>query len=176
MRARAMVAFSGGFGPVDELPEALTRIQTVKTAPIPIVLFGEELWRDIINFEGMTKAGSILEQDFALVIYVETTEAAWNAIRNHYGWPDVLTHHFIAACQAYIDFRPTELSKGYRHEPARPPSCPSRRARLSYHARRLGRLSAKLTWQAGYKTAFLSGSCVAASRLRGTRPRLADGD
>ena len=84
-----MVAFSGGFGPVDELPKALTRIQTVKTAPIPIVLFGEELWRDIINFEGMTKAGSILEQDFALVIYVETTEAAWNAIRNHYGWPDV---------------------------------------------------------------------------------------
>ena len=28
-------------------------------------------------------------------------------------------------------------------------------------------LSAKLTWQAGYKTAFLSGSCVAASRLGG---------
>ena len=43
----------------------------------------------MINFEGMAKAGSILEQDFDLVIYVETTEAAWNAIRNHYGWPDV---------------------------------------------------------------------------------------
>ncbi len=28
-------------------------------------------------------------------------------------------------------------------------------------------LSAKMTWQAGYKTAFLSGSCVAASRLGG---------
>ena len=74
---------------MDGLLEALTLIQTVKIAPIPIVLFGEELWRDIINFEGMAKTGSISEQDFDLVIYVETTEAAWNAIRNHYGWPDV---------------------------------------------------------------------------------------
>ena len=28
-------------------------------------------------------------------------------------------------------------------------------------------LTAKLTWEAGFKTAFLSGSCVAASRLGG---------
>ena len=84
-----MIAFPGGFGPMDQRLEALTLIQTVKIAPIPIVLFGEELWRDIINFEGMAKAGSISVQDFDLVIYVETTEAAWNAIRNHYEWPDV---------------------------------------------------------------------------------------
>ena len=84
-----MVAFPGGFDPKDELLEALTLIQTIKIAPIPIVLFGEGLWRDIINFEGMAKAGAISAQDFDLVIYVETAEAAWNATRNHYGWPDV---------------------------------------------------------------------------------------
>ena len=59
MRARAMAAFPGGFGTMDELLEALTLIQTVKIAPIPIVLYGEELWRDIINFGGMAKAGAI---------------------------------------------------------------------------------------------------------------------
>ena len=84
-----MVTFPGGFGPMDELLEAPTLIQTVKIATIPIVLFGQELWRDIINFEGMAIAGAISEQDLDLVIYVETAEAVWNAIRNHYGWPDV---------------------------------------------------------------------------------------
>ena len=77
-----MIAFPGDFGPMDQRLEALTLIQTVKIAPIPIVLFGEELWRDIINCKGMAKAGAISEQDFDLVIYVETTEVAWNAIRN----------------------------------------------------------------------------------------------
>ena len=43
MPARAMVVFPGGFGPMDETLRALTLIQTVKLAPIPIVLFGQEL-------------------------------------------------------------------------------------------------------------------------------------
>ena len=84
-----MVALPGGIGTIDELFETLTLFQTVKITPVPIVLFGQEFWRDIINFEGMAKAGSISVQDFDLVIYVETTEAAWKAICNHYGWPDV---------------------------------------------------------------------------------------
>ena len=60
MRARAMVTFSGGLGPMNVLLEALTLIQTVKSATILIVLFGQQIWRDIINFEGMAKASTIL--------------------------------------------------------------------------------------------------------------------
>ena len=67
MRASAMVAFPGGIGTMDELFEALALIQTVKIAPIPIVLFGQVFWRGIINFEGMAKAGVISEQDIDLV-------------------------------------------------------------------------------------------------------------
>ena len=59
MRARAMVDFPGGFGPMDELLEALTLIQTAKIATTPIVLSGQEIWREIINFEGMAKASTI---------------------------------------------------------------------------------------------------------------------
>ena len=35
----------------------------------------------------MAKAGVISEQDIDLVTYIETAEAAWDAIRDHYGWP-----------------------------------------------------------------------------------------
>ena len=84
-----MVAFPGGFGTMDELFETLTLIQTGKILPIPILLFGEEFWRKIINFEAMVEAGVISKGDLELFSYVETAEAAWNAIRDHYGWPDI---------------------------------------------------------------------------------------
>ena len=74
MRARAMVAFPGGFGTMDELFETLTLIQTGKISPIPILLFGEEFWRKIINFEAMVEAGVISKGDLELFSYVETAE------------------------------------------------------------------------------------------------------
>jgi uncharacterized protein (TIGR00730 family) len=89
MRARAMVAFPGGFGTMDELFEALTLIQTKKITPIPILLFGEDYWRKIVNFDAMVDAGVISAEDLDLFTYVETAEAAWNTIRDYYGWPDI---------------------------------------------------------------------------------------
>ena len=79
----------GGMGTIDELFETRTLIQTVKIAPIPIVLFGQEFWRDIINFEGIANAGVFSGQDIDFVTGLETTEAAWTAIRDHYGWLDL---------------------------------------------------------------------------------------
>src|ERR1700722_1617766 len=45
LRARALVAFPGGFGTFDELFGVLTLIQTRKIGPIPVVLVGESYWR-----------------------------------------------------------------------------------------------------------------------------------
>jgi len=84
MRARALVAFPGGFGTLDELFETLTLIQTKKVKPVPILLFGREYWQHIINFEALVDEGTIDPEDLDLFQYVETAQEAWSAIQTFY--------------------------------------------------------------------------------------------
>src|SRR5262249_33909304 len=49
MRAKAMVAFPGGYGTMDELFEALTLVQTGKVKSLPVILFGKEFWTKALN-------------------------------------------------------------------------------------------------------------------------------
>ncbi len=81
MRARALVAFPGGFGTLDELFETLTLIQTKKVKPVPVLLFGREYWQRIINFEALVDEGAIVPQDLDLFQYVETANEAWDVIQ-----------------------------------------------------------------------------------------------
>ena len=80
MRAKAMVAFPGGFGTMDELFEALTLIQTRKVKPIPVLLFGRRFWKKVINFEALVEEGTINEEDLSIFRYVSTAEEAWEVI------------------------------------------------------------------------------------------------
>ena len=80
MRAKALVAFPGGFGTLDELFETLTLIQTQKVNPIPILLFGREFWERVINFNALVEEGMISAKDLDLFEFVETAEDAWNVI------------------------------------------------------------------------------------------------
>jgi uncharacterized protein (TIGR00730 family) len=81
MRARALVAFPGGYGTMDELFEALTLIQTQKIEPLPIVLMGREFWDGIINFQRFVDEGVIAPRDIHLFRYAETAKEAWDCIR-----------------------------------------------------------------------------------------------
>lgn len=80
MRAKALVAFPGGFGTMDELFETLTLIQTHKVKPIPVLLFGREFWQKIINFEALVEEGTISPQDLNIFQYVNMAEEAWEII------------------------------------------------------------------------------------------------
>ncbi len=85
MRARALVAFPGGFGTLDELFETLTLIQTGKMAPVPIVLFGREFWEKAIDLPFLVEEGTIAPQDLHLVSYAETAVEAWETIARFHG-------------------------------------------------------------------------------------------
>jgi uncharacterized protein (TIGR00730 family) len=78
MRANALVVFPGGLGTLDELFELLALRQTGKSPPLPIILYDEAFWRDILNFDAMVKHGVIGAEDLTLFSYAETPEQAWD--------------------------------------------------------------------------------------------------
>ncbi len=84
LRAKALIAFPGGFGTFDELFEALTLLQTHKIEYIPVILFGTQYWKKMINFDFMVNEGVIDPQDVELFEYADTAEEAWAIIRNVY--------------------------------------------------------------------------------------------
>ncbi len=81
LRSRALVAFPGGFGTLDELFEALTLVQTRKVPSLPIVLFGEEYWRRVIDFDALVEEGTIDRDDLELFVFAEKAAEAWNYIK-----------------------------------------------------------------------------------------------
>ena len=85
MRAKALVAFPGGFGTLDELFEVITLVQTRKAKPVPIVLHGKDYWQRLLNLEVLIEEGAISPEDLKLISYVDTPEEAWNVIREFYG-------------------------------------------------------------------------------------------
>jgi hypothetical protein len=84
MRAKALVAFPGGFGTLDELFEVLTLVQTGKAKPVPIVLFGTEFWKSVVNFEALVEQGTISAADLDLFRYTDDPEEAWGFIKAFY--------------------------------------------------------------------------------------------
>jgi uncharacterized protein (TIGR00730 family) len=93
MRAKALVAFPGGFGTLDELFEALTLVQTDKTKRIPIILFGKDYWTQLINFDFLVAEGTIDPDDLKFFRFADTAERSWKMIRDFHkkpvGWKEV---------------------------------------------------------------------------------------
>ena len=84
MRAKALVAFPGGFGTLDEVFDALTLIQTKKIPHVPVILFGKSYWNRIINFNVLVDEGTISAEDLDLIQYAETAEEAWTLIKKDF--------------------------------------------------------------------------------------------
>ncbi|MBV6271898.1 TIGR00730 family Rossman fold protein [Alcaligenaceae bacterium CGII-47] len=84
MRARALVAFPGGYGTLDELFDVLTLVQTQKMPRIPIVLLGGEFWRRVVDFDFLIEEGMISAADAELFTVVEKAEEAVAILHDFY--------------------------------------------------------------------------------------------
>lgn len=82
LRAKALVAFPGGFGTFDELFEILTLVQTHKSQKVPILLYGSDYWRSVIDFDAMMAQGTISAEDAQCFQYVDSPEAAWDMVKS----------------------------------------------------------------------------------------------
>jgi uncharacterized protein (TIGR00730 family) len=80
LRARALVAFPGGYGTLDELFETLTLVQTRTIKPVPVVLVGEEYWRKAFDADFLVEEGVIEPEDRELFWFAETAEETWDGI------------------------------------------------------------------------------------------------
>jgi len=81
MRAKALVAFPGGFGTLDELFEILTLVQTRKSQMVPILLYGTAYWKKIVNFEALVEEGTISKADLDCFHFVDEPAQAWTQIK-----------------------------------------------------------------------------------------------
>ena len=82
LRAKALVAFPGGYGTLDEMFETLTLVQTRTIKPVPVVLVGERYWRQAFNVDFLVDEGVIDPEDRELFWFAETAQEIWEGIQH----------------------------------------------------------------------------------------------
>ena len=81
--AKALVIFPGGFGTMDEMFELLTIVQTEKTTKyMPIILYGSEYWKEVINFEALVRWGTIDADDLSLFRFCDTVDETFSYLQS----------------------------------------------------------------------------------------------
>jgi predicted Rossmann-fold nucleotide-binding protein len=79
--AKAVIVFPGGYGTMDELFELLTLVQTGKMRkPMPIVLFGTEYWKKIVDLDALAHHGMIKREDLDLMFRTDSVDEAYDWI------------------------------------------------------------------------------------------------
>lgn len=80
----AFIIMPGGFGTMDEFFETITLIQTKTVTNFPIVLYGKEYYKPLIDLiEGMATKGTISKEDLSLVLITDDVDEAMNHIRTY---------------------------------------------------------------------------------------------
>lgn len=82
--AIALIVFPGGFGTIDELMEVLTLRQTEKfKKPRLILLYSEDYWKKIINFDALVEYGMISKEDTNLFYIANSPEEALTILQKN---------------------------------------------------------------------------------------------
>jgi len=80
LKSTAIIVFPGGFGTMDELFEALTMLQNGKTDNVPLVLFGTEFWKSLINWQRFIDDGLIDKKDMDYIKFMDDVDEAFEYI------------------------------------------------------------------------------------------------
>lgn len=85
--AQGFIVLPGGFGTLDELFEALTLVQTQKTAKFPIILVGTDFWSGLLDWVKevmLEKEKNVSPEDMYLFKLVDTADEAVDEIFDFY--------------------------------------------------------------------------------------------
>lgn len=86
-KAKAVVTFPGGFGTMDEFFEIVTLLQTSKISrkELTLILYGEDYWRKIIDFDMFVRVGAISPEDRNLFTFCSTPRQAFSLLKKKLG-------------------------------------------------------------------------------------------
>jgi uncharacterized protein (TIGR00730 family) len=80
----AFIIMPGGFGTMDELFETLTLVQTKSITSFPIVLFGKEYYRELMEtIEDMARQGTIAKADMDLLLITDSVDEAMDHVSRY---------------------------------------------------------------------------------------------
>ena len=81
--AKAIIAFPGGYGTLDELFETLTLVQTKKLEKqnLPIMLYDKDFWFDLINFPMLVDHGLINQEDVDMIHFFSNPDEGVEYLR-----------------------------------------------------------------------------------------------
>ena len=84
--SKALIAFPGGYGTMDEFFEAITLVQTKRIDPFPIILVGSQYWKGLINWmEGtMLPHAMIHRSDLKIFSVTDTPQEIVSIINKFY--------------------------------------------------------------------------------------------
>ena len=84
--AKAFVILPGGYGTLDEFTEAINLIQTARIPKFPVVVFGREYWKGMLDWlkDTVLKNGNISGKDLDIFTVVDKPEEVVTAIKRFY--------------------------------------------------------------------------------------------
>jgi len=84
--AKAFVILPGGYGTLDEFFEAINLIQTERINKFPVVLFGSDYWKGLLDWikETLLAHGTISKEDLHLFTVVDEPKQVIAAIKQFY--------------------------------------------------------------------------------------------
>ena len=84
--AKAFVIMPGGYGTLDEFTEAINLIQTERIDKFPVILFGSEYWKGMLDWlrDTVLKNGSIDKEDLKIFTVVDEPKEVVEVIKKFY--------------------------------------------------------------------------------------------